>query len=95
MTLDLFTARPDSFDLVPTDMDMPDMTGEALTERLLAIRPDIPVIICTGSSEWISRDSIKEKGIRALIMKPFQPEGIAGKVREVLDGGEEMPQYKI
>ncbi|MCF8105306.1 MAG: PAS domain S-box protein [Desulfohalobiaceae bacterium] len=90
--LEVFAADPEAFDLVITDMDMPQMTGEDLTLRLLAIRPDLPVIICTGFSERITRENLKEKGIRAVLMKPFQREGIAGKVREVLDGREEVPQ---
>ena len=85
--LELFRKQPDQFDLVITDMTMPNMTGDILTRELLKIRPDIPVILCTGFSSKISKEKAKEIGIRAFVMKPILRRTIAETVREVLDAG--------
>ncbi len=84
--LELFKAEPDRFDLVITDMTMPHMTGARLSKELMKIRPDIPIILCTGYSEFISEEKAKEMGIRAFFMKPFIKNEIARTIREVLDG---------
>ena len=68
--LDAFQANPKKFDLVITDYTMPGMTGLALSEKLLKIRPDIPIILCTGYSEVATPEKVKAAGIRELIMKP-------------------------
>ena len=60
--LELFKNRPDQFDLVITDMTMPNLTGDKLTRQIMGIRPDIPVILCTGFSEQISEESAKNIG---------------------------------
>ncbi len=82
--LDLFRQTPDEFDLVITDMTMPDMTGDVLARKLIAIRPDIPIIICTGYSERINPDIVKEIGIRELAMKPVDMKDIARMIQRVL-----------
>jgi CheY-like chemotaxis protein len=82
--LELFKAKPDQFDLVITDMTMPHMTGEKLAEQLINIRSDIPVIICTGYSERISKEKAGERGIKAFVMKPLLMRDLAKTVREVL-----------
>ena len=84
--LELFKAEPDRFDLVITDMTMPHMTGTRLSKELMKIRPDIPIVLCTGYSEFISEEKAKEMGIRAFFMKPFIRNEIARTIREVLDG---------
>ena len=81
----LFRSDPDGFDLVITDYTMPHMTGVDLAGEILRIRPDIPIILCTGYSEMISEQTVKEKGLRALIMKPFSPSNIARLIRDMLD----------
>ena len=68
--LELFRAKPDHFDLVITDMTMPNMTGDRLALKLMKIRPDIPIILCTGFSEKITEAKAKGMGIRKFIMKP-------------------------
>ena len=83
--LELFKAKPDKFDLVITDMTMPNMTGDYLTEKLIAIRPDIPVILCTGFSTMITKEKALSMGIRALAMKPILKYEIAQIIRKVLD----------
>jgi PAS domain S-box-containing protein len=82
--LEMFQNRPDAFDLVMTDQTMPSMTGEKLTAKLLHLRPDIPVILCTGFSETIDEEKAKAMGIRAFLLKPFSVKEIADTIRRVL-----------
>ncbi|MBW2574452.1 MAG: response regulator [Deltaproteobacteria bacterium] len=84
-TLKAFRAAPDKFDLVITDTTMPHMTGIQLAKKLMEIRPDISIIICTGFSEKISEDKAKAMGIRGYIMKPVVKSELAKKIREVLE----------
>jgi CheY-like chemotaxis protein len=84
--LEAFRADPHKFDLVISDMTMPNMTGDILSTKLRQIRGDIPIIICTGYSEKINEQRADELGIQGLIMKPFTIRRLARKVREVLDG---------
>ena len=83
--LEVFRARPDKFDLVISDMTMPNMTGDTLAMELMKIRPDIPVIICTGYSERMDDERAQELGIKGLIMKPFTIRSLSKTVRNVLD----------
>ena len=83
--LELFKAKKDRFDLVITDMTMPHMTGEKLAEQLMQIRPDIPVILCTGFSYMIDEAKALDMGIRAFIAKPILKQEIAEAIRKVLD----------
>ena len=83
--LKLFQSKHDHFDLVITDMTMPNMTGVDLAKEMLMIRPDIPIILCTGFSEMISDEEAKNLGIRKFIMKPLLKSTLAMKIREVLD----------
>ncbi len=68
-----------------TDMTMPNMTGEKLAAEIMNIRPDIPVILCTGFSEVITADKAKAMGIREYVMKPILKRRIAETIRRVLD----------
>ena len=83
--LDLFRTRHNRFDLVVTDLTMPFMTGDKLAEELMKIRPDIPIILCTGYSERLSEDEIRKLGIRTLLIKPIELEELSRTVRNVLD----------
>jgi len=83
--LEAFRAAPDKFDLVITDMTMPNMIGIQLAKKLLEIKSGIPIIICTGFSEIISEDNAKAMGICGYIMKPVIIRKLADKVRELLD----------
>ena len=83
--LELFKEKKDNFDLVITDMTMPHITGEKLAEKLMQIRPDIPVILCTGFSSMIDERKALGIGIRAFITKPVLKREIAEAIREVLD----------
>jgi CheY-like chemotaxis protein len=83
--LSIFSIDPDEYDLVITDMTMPDMTGDKLAKELIDIRPDIPIILCTGYLERISEEYVKNIGIKNLIIKPFNKKELALKIRKVLD----------
>jgi len=80
-----FKAKPDEYDLVITDMTMPNMTGVELAPRLREIKSDIPIIICTGFSDMVDEDKAKAIGIREYVMKPIVIEEIARTIRKVLD----------
>jgi len=84
--LALFRTQPGKFDMVLTDMAMPHMTGPILAKKLLNIRPDIPIVLCTGYSEFIDEEKAREIGIQAIVMKPFVRNELARTVRNVLDG---------
>ncbi|OQX96477.1 hypothetical protein B6I21_00895 [candidate division KSB1 bacterium 4572_119] len=83
--LNMFESNPDIYDLVITDQTMPGMTGAELALKLMNIRSDIPIILCTGHSEVISEEKTKEMGIREFIMKPLFSEDLATVIRRVLD----------
>lgn len=83
--LSVFREKPKQFDLVITDQTMPGLTGEMLTKEVMRIRPDIPVILCTGFSEHVSKEQAKDIGIRAFLMKPLLLKDISQTVRRVLD----------
>ena len=80
-----FKAKPEKYDLVITDQTMPHMTGKELAKELMSIRPDIPIILCTGFSEQIDEKKAEEMGIRAYVMKPVVMRGLAKTIRKVLD----------
>ncbi|MGO9375756.1 MAG: ATP-binding protein [Syntrophobacteraceae bacterium] len=83
--LELFMAQPEHFDLVVTDYTMPQMTGADLAKEVMRIRPDIPVILCTGFTERITEEKAKDMGIRAFLMKPLSLRDVAESVRNALD----------
>ena len=88
--LETFQERPDEFDLVLTDQVMPNMTGTQLAQKLISIRPDIPVILCSGFPESVCLDEVESIGIKKFLMKPIGREEIANVVRAVLDKSQ-MP----
>ena len=83
--LELFAAQPDQFDLVITDMTMPGLTGDKFAGELRKIDSDIPILLCTGYSELISREKAKALGINGFLMKPFGIKEFADIVRKILD----------
>ncbi len=83
--LALFKGEPGRFDLVITDMGMPEMAGNLLAQELMKTRSDIPIIMCTGYSARFDKETAKEAGIRAYAMKPLVMKDLAGIVRQVLD----------
>jgi signal transduction histidine kinase/CheY-like chemotaxis protein len=83
--LDEFAKQPQNFDLVITDMTMPHMTGDELAQKLLDIKPDIPVILCTGFNEDITEEKALSMGIQKFVMKPVIKNDLATSIRTVLD----------
>lgn len=83
-----FFKEPDKFDLVLTDQTMPGMTGLDLAMRILMIRPDLPIILCTGYSTLVSEEKAKASGIKGFAMKPLAKRDIARLIRKVLDEGK-------
>lgn len=84
--LELFQKSPGLFDLIITDQTMPHMTGDSLAIKFMEIRPDVPIILCSGYSAKVSEEKTKQLGIRAFIMKPIKRREIAETIRRVLDG---------
>lgn len=82
--LTTFQNNPQDFDVVITDQTMPGMTGSDLARRLLQIRPDIPIILCTGYSNIVNEKSAKSLGIKEFAMKPLAQAAIAGLLQKVL-----------
>jgi PAS domain S-box-containing protein len=89
--LETFRTQMDNFDFVITDMIMPKMKGNELVKELLDVRPDIPIIVCTGYSELMTKEKAGQIGIRDLIMKPLALLDLAKTIRKVLD--EKVPSY--
>ena len=81
-----FAADPSRFDLVITDQAMPGIAGVQLAKELLTIRPDIPIILCTGHSEAVSPEIAKDAGIRQFLMKPLAKLELAAAIRSALGG---------
>ena len=86
--LEAIKADPFAFDLLITDMTMPGMTGDRLVAEVLHIRPDALIILCTGHSERISKESAGRLGLAGYLEKPLDLQTLAVAVREVLDGEE-------
>jgi PAS domain S-box-containing protein len=82
--LTAFQNQPEAYDLVITDQTMPGMTGIDLARRMLQIRPEMPIILCTGYSSQISEDKAKSAGIRGFALKPLAKKDLAVLIRKVL-----------
>ncbi len=85
-----FQEEPETFDIVITDQTMPIMTGVDLSQRILQIRPDIPIILCTGYSGLVTEETARSMGIKGFAMKPLATKEIAKLIRTILD--ERHPQ---
>ena len=83
--LEIFQASPDSFDLVITDQTMPGLTGAELAGKIMKMRSDLPIILCTGFSEVMGPAEAKSLGIREFLMKPIYNQRMAEVIRQVLD----------
>jgi YesN/AraC family two-component response regulator len=82
--IEAFKAAPDAFDVVITDQTLPRMTGDQLAAEMLEIRPDLPIILCTGYSDTCSRDEAMTMGVREYLMKPILRDDFARAIRKVL-----------
>ncbi len=83
--LNEFKKLPEQYDLVISDMTMPEMNGDELAKKMIEIRPDIPIIICTGYNPKIDEKTAKAIGLKAFIFKPLTFQKLATTVRDVLD----------
>ncbi len=83
--LHIFREKPDEFDLVITDQTMPIMDGARLSIEMLQIRPDIPIVLCTGYSSVMSEKRAKDLGVKELVQKPLRTKEVAQIIRKVLD----------
>jgi CheY-like chemotaxis protein/two-component sensor histidine kinase len=84
--LGIFKENPAAFDLVISDQTMPHLSGDELTVELLKIRPDLPVILCTGYSEIVNRANFQRCGAKKLLNKPLEKDQLGRAIRAVLDG---------
>ncbi|THB79020.1 MAG: PAS domain-containing sensor histidine kinase [Desulfobacteraceae bacterium] len=91
--LEIFQRDPDRFDLVISDMTMPEMSGEVLIRKLKTLRPALPVILCTGFSTQMDEDRARHLGISAFAMKPLSMSKIAGLIKKVMgqETGDDRP----
>ena len=89
--LEAFRTHPDRFDLIITDHSMPNMTGTELAREIHAIRPDIPIILCTGFSEKFPGELGPGTGIRDFLFKPIALRDFADTIRRVLDKPRVFP----
>lgn len=86
-----FGTTPYKFDLVITDLTMPHLTGLDLAYEILALRPDIPIIACTGYGESVTLEKARALGIREILLKPLIPAQLAEKIRQLLDARSDQP----
>ena len=80
-----FRSDPEKFDLIITDLTMPQLTGLDLAKAIYGIRPDIPIILCTGYGDAIALDRARDLGISQIILKPIMPAQLAETIRQLLD----------
>ncbi|WP_423201853.1 response regulator [Desulfobacter hydrogenophilus] len=83
--LEVFKSNPNKFDIVITDMAMPHMVGTELAKKILELRPNIPIIICTGFSDQVDMEAAKAIGIKDYANKPILTSDFAIKIRNLLD----------
>jgi signal transduction histidine kinase len=84
--LKIFTRNPNAFDLIITDLAMPVLPGDRLAKELLKLRPDTPILLCTGFSEHLTEEKITAMGIRGFALKPILIRDLAEKIRNILNG---------
>jgi signal transduction histidine kinase/ActR/RegA family two-component response regulator len=84
--LEIFKKQPDQFDLVLTDLTMPQLTGEKMAAQIIELRPGIPIILCTGFSASTTKEELLTAGITTIVNKPIVKEKLAETIRNTLDG---------
>ncbi|MCX8044991.1 MAG: ATP-binding protein [Desulfobacterota bacterium] len=84
--LEVFRAQPEQFDLIITDKNMPGMTGFDLAREIARIRPDIPMILCSGYHDEVEAEKARELGFRDIIVKPLSMRDIAETIKHALAG---------
>ncbi len=89
--LALFKNGPEAFDLVITDQTMPGLTGVDIAREMLQIRPELPIILCTGYSSTVSAEKARTLGIKGFVQKPLTEKDIATAIRQVLEDDRRRP----
>ncbi len=84
--VEILQNEPDGFDLVITDMTMPNLSGEGLCIKIREIRPDLPVVLCTGYSDRIDDEKVQRLGLAGYLMKPLTKKDVAKTTRRALNG---------
>ena len=84
VALECFKENPDAFDLVITDQVMPELTGVQLTQAILELRPEFPVLLITGYSETISAENAVSFGIKGFFLKPIDETELLHKITQLL-----------
>ena len=90
--LECFRAAPGGFDLVITDLNMPNMNGTELVAEIKSIRWQIPIILCTGFSDTLTMDQARSSGIDGMLNKPVLKKELSQMVRTLLDKKPENPE---
>ena len=80
-----FRGAPDTFDLVITDLTMPGVSGMELAQKLLEIRPRLPILLCTGYGGALTGEKARLLGVREVMLKPIIPQELAARIRQILD----------
>jgi signal transduction histidine kinase/ActR/RegA family two-component response regulator len=93
--LEHFKADPYRYDIVLTDMTMPDMSGDRLAKEMLKIRPDLPIVLCTGFSEKISEEEASAIGVSAFALKPLVSKELVRILRAALDNTEDKKENDV
>lgn len=83
--LRIFRDEPNRFHMVITDYTMPDMNGLDLAKKLLKVRPDIPIILCTGYNDDVSPEKVRKAGIKEFLLKPQSKQELDRAIRRILD----------
>ncbi len=83
--LELFYSHPESFDLIVTDYTMPVLAGDRFAQEAKKIRPDIPILLCTGDPSVMSEQELEKLGVKDILSKPYSQREIAEKIKKVLE----------
>jgi CheY-like chemotaxis protein len=83
--LQLFCLQPQAFDLLLTDLTMPTLTGDKLAYEVHRLRAEMPVVLFTGFSDFLSEEACRRAGIHTVISKPLLRHELAVAVRQALD----------
>ncbi len=84
--LEVFKRNPQRFDLIITDLTMPRLTGDRLASAIIAVRPEMPILLTTGYADAVDSKKVQQSGIKAFIAKPCQKQELAKTIRMILDG---------
>lgn len=87
--IELVRKNPSLFDVIVTDMTMPNLTGDVLFGKIREICPKVPLILCTGHSESIDEEKAIKLGFSAFLFKPFSRRQLAGAVRNAIDSNKD------